>query len=110
MKILVVTGTTPFSGLENAVFRLADELRDINFTLQTRANHVGTSNLEIVTFLDDEKYWLQFDLVLTHCGAGTIFTLLEEVKNLSQSQIWSAATCTSEKFSIGFILAGIAYA
>lgn len=82
-RLLVLTGTTPFRGLENYAIDLCKS-DECELLIQTRRTiHDSNLNGRI-----SKKNWIEisdeiigkFDLILSHCGAGIVFENLN--KNL----------------------------
>ena len=77
-SVLVLTGNTPFRGLERRIEELASEMTSVSFMLQTRAPHISQrNNIKIINFLDMADFAL-YDFIICHAGAGTVFHLLKE--------------------------------
>ncbi len=75
-SVLILTGNTPFSALEKRVFELSKRTPDIAFTLQSIQPCVTCSvNLRLVDFIAETSF-KEYDLIITHAGAGTVFFLL----------------------------------
>ncbi|MDB9965150.1 hypothetical protein OAD55_01070 [Planktomarina temperata] len=75
-SVLILTGNTPFNSLETRVFELSKQLPDITFTLQSIQPSVTCSvNLRLVDFISEARF-RDYDLIITHAGAGTVFFLL----------------------------------
>ncbi|WP_347360318.1 PssE/Cps14G family polysaccharide biosynthesis glycosyltransferase [Vibrio vulnificus] len=80
MKILVTVGTGSFDSLASYIFD-NDELAQHNITLQFgKGKKINNTkrNITTVRFIDDISLtYSDYDLIITHCGAGTVFPLLE---------------------------------
>lgn len=75
-SVLIITGNTPFNSLETRVFELSKNLPDITITLQSIQPVVTCSmNLRLVDFIPESSFQ-DYDLIITHAGAGTVFFLL----------------------------------
>lgn len=75
-SVLILTGNTPFNSLETRVFELSKQLPDITITLQSIKPVVTCSmNLRLVDFIPESSFQ-DYDLIITHAGAGTVFFLL----------------------------------
>jgi beta-1,4-N-acetylglucosaminyltransferase len=75
-SVLILTGNTPFNALEKKVFELSKQIPDITFTLQSIQPFVTCSvNLRLVEFIPETRF-KEYDLIITHAGAGTVFFLL----------------------------------
>ncbi|OQQ01860.1 hypothetical protein BK412_15985 [Vibrio campbellii] len=81
MKIFVTLGTTPFDSLikyidENDFFKSHEVL------IQSKGNY-HPKNFDFFEFSDliDDIY-LESDLIITHAGAGSIYSLLEKRKKI----------------------------
>ena len=75
-SVLILTGNTPFYSLETRVFELSKQLPDITITLQSIQPVVPCStNLQLVDFIPESSFQ-DYDLIITHAGAGTVFFLL----------------------------------
>lgn len=82
-RLLVLTGTTPFPGLENYALNLCNSNRS-ELLIQTRrvihdSNFTGRISKKNWIVISDETMG-KFDLILSHCGAGIVFENLN--KNL----------------------------
>ncbi len=78
-RVLVTTGTTRFLGLLEAADALAIDREDWSFRIQTGpAEFVprGSEHFEFSSTIEEE--YRTADLVITHAGAGTLFTLARE--------------------------------
>jgi beta-1,4-N-acetylglucosaminyltransferase len=82
MKIFITVGTTPFDSL----IRFCDENLDQALTITMQISKDATyipKRFDHITFTGDiHSYYQSADLVVTHAGAGTIFTLLEMRKRI----------------------------
>lgn len=78
MRVLAITGTTEFTSLEDKVSELAAQNKNISLMFQKLGSERKYSNLTYVNFLRSKFYWRDFDVVITHCGAGTVFSLLKD--------------------------------
>jgi beta-1,4-N-acetylglucosaminyltransferase len=82
MRIFITVGTTPFDKL----IRFCDEELDsaLAITMQISNDaHYVPQRFEYFKFADDIiSCYQSADLVITHAGAGTIFTLLEMGKRI----------------------------
>lgn len=75
-SVLILTGNTPFSALEKMVLELSRQIPDITFTLQSIQPLVSSSvNLHLTEFISEARF-KEYDLIITHAGAGTVFYLL----------------------------------
>ena len=75
-SVLILTGNTPFNSLETRVFELSKQLPDITITLQSIKPVVTCSvNFRLVDFIPESSFQ-DYDLIITHAGAGTVFFLL----------------------------------
>lgn len=77
MKILVTVGTTPFDLLIETIDGLACDFPDIQFTAQISSGVYEPKHMPWVRFVPDILDQYPDSLVLTHCGAGTVFSLLD---------------------------------
>lgn len=76
-SVLTLTGNTPFKGLERAILGLSEQIRNIKFTLQSIQPCVSSSvNLHLTKFIPEARF-KEYDLIITHAGAGTVFFLLK---------------------------------
>ena len=76
-NILVLSGNTPFHALEKKIEEISQQLKEFSFTLQSLNPCIQkTDNLGLVNFLPDAKF-RDYDLVITHAGAGTVFFLIK---------------------------------
>lgn len=88
MKVLVTLGTTQFDGLiKYTDMNLTDHL----VTIQTTSD-IPLTNASLVHYTDDFiSFCSEFDVIITHAGAGNVYTLLESgfklivVPNLERS-------------------------
>jgi Uncharacterized conserved protein len=82
MKVLVTVGTTPFDSL----IRFCDENMspDLDLTLQLSDKGVYLpKRFRFFRFADNiTEYYDESDVVVTHAGAGTVFSLLEMGKRI----------------------------
>ncbi|TBT28812.1 PssE/Cps14G family polysaccharide biosynthesis glycosyltransferase [Vibrio parahaemolyticus] len=80
MKILVTVGTGAFDSLVGYISD-NDELAQYNITLQFgkgKETKNKKGNITAVRFIHDISLsYSDYDLIITHCGAGTVFPLLE---------------------------------
>jgi beta-1,4-N-acetylglucosaminyltransferase len=75
-SVLILTGNTPFNALEKMVHELSKQIPDITFTLQSIQPLVSSSvNLHLTEFISEASF-KEYDLIITHAGAGTVFFLL----------------------------------
>ncbi len=82
MKILITVGTTPF----DALIRFCDENLDpalaVTMQISDDASYIPWK-FEYFKFTRDIiSYYHRSDIVITHAGAGTIFSLLEMRKRI----------------------------
>ncbi|MEZ9584970.1 PssE/Cps14G family polysaccharide biosynthesis glycosyltransferase [Vibrio cyclitrophicus] len=81
MNILVTVGTTPFHSLVKAVSRIDNEVNlneKVNFTFQVAELLDEYKGDSYVSYLDNiNEFYLKSDIIITHAGAGSIYTLLD---------------------------------
>lgn len=84
MKLLVSVGTTPFDPLIKKVDELSVFFGDCFFYAQTsKLSGYTPKHIEHSEFISDfNSFVLGFDIVITHAGAGNIYSLLELGKTL----------------------------
>ncbi|GAB56990.1 hypothetical protein GPUN_2876 [Glaciecola punicea ACAM 611] len=89
IKVLVSLGTTRFDGLIS-FFDVASD--NIELLFQCPKNGMQPKHWPAIDFIDDFKSKVNdYDLVITHCGAGNVYSLLERkiklcvVPNLERS-------------------------
>ncbi|MDN4503159.1 PssE/Cps14G family polysaccharide biosynthesis glycosyltransferase [Alteromonadaceae bacterium BrNp21-10] len=81
MKVLVTVGTTAFEGLISYIDQLKTSVDE--FELQIGPTDYTPSNYPYFQFIDDiEKKYLDADVIISHCGAGSTYRLLELGKPL----------------------------
>jgi beta-1,4-N-acetylglucosaminyltransferase len=88
MRILVTLGTTQFDGL----IRYSDmNLNEHSVTIQTTSN-IQLTNAKLVYYANEFlSFCSKFEVIITHAGAGNVYTLLESgfklivVPNLERS-------------------------
>ena len=77
MKILLVTGTTPFPSLIKRMCDIASQGEFLYLTIQTLSEtNIDLPNVDQLKFIKGQRYWEEFDFIVCHGGAGTIFSLL----------------------------------
>lgn len=87
MKILVTVGTTRFDKLIKQI-RAISALPDMadNFFMCQKADGLSNSethNFKEVNFIQSiENHYSEYDLVISHAGAGSIFSLLDYEKKI----------------------------
>ncbi|WP_026972283.1 PssE/Cps14G family polysaccharide biosynthesis glycosyltransferase [Aliagarivorans marinus] len=79
MNIFVTVGTTKFSSLVNEASLITDHQITIQHADPTRDNLFNTS-FDFVDSIDD--FYEAADLVVTHAGAGSVYSLLERKKKV----------------------------
>jgi UDP-N-acetylglucosamine transferase subunit ALG13 len=58
------------------ILELSKQILDVTFTLQSIQPHVSSSvNLHLTEFINEASF-KEYDLIITHAGAGTVFYLL----------------------------------
>lgn len=81
IKFLYTVGTTPFMSLTNYLVKNFD-IPGNDIILQT-AQDTNTEHINSARFLHDfEERVDEYELIVTHAGAGSIYGLLEKGKNL----------------------------
>ena len=82
MKILITVGTTPFDNLIRFCDENLDPTLEITMQVSNDASYVP-NRFDYFKFTNDIiSCYQNADLVITHAGAGTIFTLLEMRKRI----------------------------
>lgn len=77
MKFLVTVGTTPFDSLIKVADELAQKYKDFDFISQTSNGEYEAEFHFCFKFKKDILNTYSDRIVITHCGAGTIYQLLE---------------------------------
>ncbi|NOH36355.1 PssE/Cps14G family polysaccharide biosynthesis glycosyltransferase [Vibrio chagasii] len=81
MRFLYTVGTTPFNSLTNLIINLYGG-KENDIFMQT-ACCIGTGSIKSIDFSSDFRSILDsYDIVVTHAGAGSIYSLLEQGKRL----------------------------
>ncbi|OZS41298.1 PssE/Cps14G family polysaccharide biosynthesis glycosyltransferase, partial [Photobacterium sanguinicancri] len=78
-KVFVTLGTTVFSSLVNEIINISSEVK-LNVIIQTpdADNFSSSDDVKFVKFVEDvERFYVDCDLVVTHAGAGSIYSLLD---------------------------------
>jgi len=82
MKILITVGTTPFDNLIRFCDENLDSALAVTMQISNEACYIP-KRFEYFKFTNDiTSYYQSADLVITHAGAGTVFTLLEMCKHI----------------------------
>jgi beta-1,4-N-acetylglucosaminyltransferase len=82
MKIFITVGTTPFDSLIRFCDENLDQALAITMQISKDATYIP-KRFDHITFTGDiHSCYQNADLVITHAGAGTIFTLLEMGKRI----------------------------
>ena len=77
-SVLFLTGNTPFHALERKATEISEQLPGVSFTVQSIAPIIKKrSNLLVTKFLPEGEF-SEYDVIVTHVGAGTVFFLLGE--------------------------------
>ncbi|WP_219012599.1 PssE/Cps14G family polysaccharide biosynthesis glycosyltransferase [Shewanella algae] len=75
IRVLVIVGTTTFDTLISALDRSED---NISYLFQVAEGSYNVQHHSFETFIENvEELYSDFDLVITHAGAGTVYKLLE---------------------------------
>ncbi|MGL6315413.1 PssE/Cps14G family polysaccharide biosynthesis glycosyltransferase [Vibrio sp. WXL103] len=84
MNILVTVGTTAFDELIKKVDDLFSKVEEVNVIAQVSASSkYSPKHLKSFTFSSDfQAYVNSADLVITHAGAGSVYSMLENGKKL----------------------------
>ncbi|MBC3618019.1 glycosyltransferase [Vibrio metschnikovii] len=84
MNILVTVGTTAFDELIVTIDQMCESDRSVNIFAQVSSSSKYTpKNFETFTFSDDfQSYVDAADLIVTHAGAGSVYSMLENGKRL----------------------------
>lgn len=79
MRVLVTVGTTPFDELIREIDNIAPRFPDIEFRTQVAGGAYRPCNVRWQRFREGllENVEREYAFVITHCGAGTVFDLLE---------------------------------
>lgn len=82
MKILITVGTTPFDSLIRFCDENLDMSLDVTMQISIGASYIPKRFVCFKFANDILKHYREADVVITHAGAGTIFTLLEMGKRI----------------------------
>ncbi len=84
MNILVTVGTTAFDELITTIDKLFECEDSVNIIAQVSSNSNYTpKNFPSFTFCEDfQSYIDAADLIITHAGAGSVYSMLESGKRL----------------------------
>lgn len=75
-KVLVTVGTSSFDSLLRSIDNLS--IKGVEFTIQTGTSTYTVKNHRSFTWIDNiTNTFKNYDLIVTHAGAGTIYNLLE---------------------------------
>ncbi len=81
MKILVTVGTTSFNGLLKVMDGIAKDFPNYCITVQTADSSYVPENCKTLRYVGNiNDYYHAADVIVTHAGAGTVYTLLEMKK------------------------------
>ena len=79
MQILVTVGTTPF----NSLIRWSDsQLGDHSVVFQISSGSYKPNNGKWLRFGDIDPLYEWADIIITHAGAGSVYSLLEKGKKI----------------------------
>jgi beta-1,4-N-acetylglucosaminyltransferase len=82
MRVFITVGTTPFDSLIRFCDENLDQALAITMQISKDATYIP-KRFDHITFTSDiHSCYQSADLVVTHAGAGTIFTLLEMRKRI----------------------------
>lgn len=83
MKIFVTVGTTVFDSMIEAADKCAAELKQYQFTFQTAVGAYKPLHGTSFEFVDGiDGYFDDADVIITHAGAGSTYTLLDLHKKI----------------------------
>ena len=84
MNILVTDGTTAFDELIAVIDEKFEGDKSVDIVAQTSSSSIYTpKNFESFRFSDDfQSYVDSADLIVTHAGAGSVYSMLENRKKL----------------------------
>ncbi|MEZ8018169.1 PssE/Cps14G family polysaccharide biosynthesis glycosyltransferase [Vibrio splendidus] len=84
MNILVTVGTTAFDELIAVIDEKFEGDKSVDIVAQTSSSSIYTpKNFESFRFSDDfQSYVDSADLIVTHAGAGSVYSMLENRKKL----------------------------
>ncbi|MEX9604329.1 PssE/Cps14G family polysaccharide biosynthesis glycosyltransferase [Providencia rettgeri] len=79
MKILLTLGTTPFDSL---VRYIDTQLNNTNIVIQSMGNYIPKNHEHFSFESNINKIYKDYDIIITHAGAGSIYNLLEMKKKI----------------------------
>ncbi|PQJ83352.1 PssE/Cps14G family polysaccharide biosynthesis glycosyltransferase [Aliivibrio sifiae] len=84
MNILVTVGTTAFDMLIKAIDKLFEGDQSVNIVAQiSSSSSYKPKNFQSFAFSDEfQSYVDAADLIITHAGAGSVYSMLENSKKL----------------------------
>ena len=116
VRVLFTLGTTPFVSLEKAAFEVAKRDQNYEVTLQTQNMNLEfntniLTNFNVINYYENFSWVIEnFDIVVSHGGAGTIFKSLEAgiklvvVPNLERADRHQTEICNFiERASLAYV-------
>ena len=80
MKLLITCGTTPFPSLANEIYNYTRHNKTYSQVIlqETSSDFLTEDNfIHVKLYSDQQSFFDESDLVITHAGAGTVYFLLK---------------------------------